>query len=828
MPALTGRSTHTADMIQDMPCCAPSPTLPSRHKPWRAHAFWRGAAEAWCLALQRALPSTLQPVLLPALLTVLLTACGGQGADGGAQAGDSPERFAVLGRNLSWERLGEAAPPLTLAWTAESGLEQWIQEFGLESANSPTSAQQSPVPRLIRPDGRGKVWLDSPLGAELATDVLHWLTLRGQTQGEMTLHLQWRAEGEDFSDQRASSPMTLTASEQSQTWSVPLSSLRGALSAGDVSEGVAQFRLLFQGRGSSLSLESVVLSSDFDTPFTSPVPTLRLAQRGVLRDGVILRGAGSLRADWTPAPRERLRLSLALAGATEAVEVVLRDAAGLLPARRLRCEPGAEWQDVAIDLSALNGASTQLVLELSPHGNPLTTLFVGSVLRMAPDPQPLPNVIVYLEDTLRADHLGSYGHSLPTDPHLQRMAQAGTLFEQTFAASSWTRPAVSTLHTSLDPFAHGNVTHNRKVSLAADTLAESLAQAGYLTASFVTNYHGGTWSGLDQGFDMAREPTANQTTQVKSTLTSAAIADSLDAYLMAHADERLFVFVHSLDPHQPFEPESDDLYTMTRRAPAAPSDPVARELADLALRYDSEILHNDRFLERLDSTLESLGQAESTVFVFTSDHGEAFGEHGQRHHRQSLFQEELHVPWLLRWPKRIAAGRRVDAWAGHLDLAPTLLGLLELQAPQSWQGRDLSPLVLPPDPDASSRSAASQTGLDLGRPVLSHFVEEDDRTEWMVVARAPYKLLLPLGPDGQTPGAPRLVHLGDDPLEKGLSLEAGQLQEELSEAERSARDALLQWALRTMGESRASALQGESEAMDPALQQWMREMGYLK
>jgi arylsulfatase A-like enzyme len=396
------------------------------------------------------------------------------------------------------------------------------------------------------------------------------------------------------------------------------------------------------------------------------------------------------------------------------------------------------------------------------------------------------------------------------------MAQQGAVFEQAFAASSWTRPSVSTIHTSLDPIAHGNLTFGDRVADAVDTLAETLAAEGYLTASFVTNYHGGGWSGLDQGFDEAHEATAHGSTRVTSTLTSAAVADPIDRFLTEHEGERVFVFVQSLDPHAPYEPLGADHYAFLRAAPPTPADmdPTQRQHADLALRYDAEILHNDRYLERLDATLETTGRAPRTLFVFASDHGEAFGEHGQVEHRKSLHQEELHVPWVLRWPGVVAPGRRIDAWAGHIDMAPTLLGLVGLEAPTGWGGRDLSSLL--------TTRPGSRAAPDLDRPLLVHMVHDDETRQSIAVVWEPYKLVMPLDETGQPTGPPQLLDLAADPDElQPLPLDVP------NSAGTEAARALEEWARRTLAESRASSVRGEAEPMSPAMREWMRAMGYL-
>lgn len=782
-----------------------------------------------------------------ALLLMAIAACGEPSP--AAPVG----RLAVLQRGLAWERLrgqgsDQPASALTLAWTAEAGLDQWTSPDGplpspvagvlhvdLEapgqagSANGSANGSETGKENGAALQAPG-LRLDGPTDTPFDPILHHWLTLRGTTATPLTLRVHWRSRDEAFSEERASAPMSLPASPEPQTWSLPLTTLRAAREAADVSEGVDQFRLVFRApagsEGNALDLESVVLSSDFDAPGDGALPQHRRGVAGVLRDGVALRLPGTLVAEVTPGPHDRLRLGLALAGSAVPVDVTLRDEGGTLEPHTVRCEPGAEWLDVALDLAPLHGRKARLMLEAKDAPTPFATVLVGGVMRLGPDGRDLPDVVFYVEDTLRADHLGTYGHSVATDPHLQRIAQDGAVFEHAFSASSWTRPSVSTIHTSLDPIAHGNLTFGDRVAEPVQTLAETLADAGYLTASFITNYHGGGWSGLDQGFDEAHEPTAHGSTRVTTTLTSAAVAGPIDRFLQEHEGERVYVFVQSLDPHTPYEPIGADHYALQRGMPAAPEDPVERERADLALRYDAEILHNDRLLQRLDDTLEATGRAANTLFLFASDHGEAFGEHGQMEHRKTLHQEELHVPWVVRWPGVVAPGTRLDAWVGHVDMAPTLLGLLKLDAPESWMGRNLSPLL------RDGTGTSGTTAPDLTHPLLVHMVHEDEVQQSIAVLRAPFKLIMPLDASGEPVGPARLLDLEADPEER-VDLIRGEATGDGTGSLTSSQAATIatameQWARRTLLESRAISVPGEAQPMDPAMRDWMREMGYLK
>jgi len=774
--------------------------------------------------------------------------------------------LAVLQRDFAWELDAPEPPaPLSLSWSFATGPEGWRLADG--------SAPRWHEGALAIELHDGVLLLDSPPDAVLDPELQQLLVLSGVPPADgsgMQLVVQWRAAGQEFSAERSTSPLPLTpsapapdeqtpgepASSQAsavQTWSLPLEQLRGVREATDATEGLAQLRLRFEPlaphegatTGAAFALHAVLVLSEFDSAGPGPLPTRRLGRAGIHRPGVALRAAGVAETALQPGDGERLWLALALAGSPEPLDVRVEDSTGRLPPQTLRCMPGADWQELALDLQPLAGRRAQLRIAFaSPQPPPRATLFVGGMLRLGDDGRDLPDVLLYVEDTLRSDVLGLYGSRLPTDPALAAIAAQGVVLDEVLAASNWTRPAISTLLTGLDPLAHGNTSHLRRLPASVETLAEALAAQGYQTAAFVTNYHAGSWSGLDQGFDRFDEPTAHGASARVDTLTSASIASPLAEHLQRHAGERLFVWAHSLDPHAPYQPPMDELLPMLRAAAAAgdtdgTADPAdtsgdlradRQELQDAWLRYAGEVRFNDERLAEVDAALSASGRAERTLFVFASDHGEGFGEHGQREHRKTLYQEELRVPWVLRWPGRLPAGERVDLCAGQVDMAPTLLGLLGLPVPVGWRGRDLSPVLRGSavvDGDGGGgrpggAAAAPVTSPSGARdvPLLVHSVREDDAGEWVAALLWPWKLIATLDASG-APQPLALHRLDTDPHETRDLLH--------EQSGRGARDALLAWLQRTLPESRArAAADAEAVRMSPELLRWMQAMGYLR
>jgi choline-sulfatase len=381
-------------------------------------------------------------------------------------------------------------------------------------------------------------------------------------------------------------------------------------------------------------------------------------------------------------------------------------------------------------------------------------------LACARAPTSRPNVIVYLVDTLRADHLGCYGAVTGASPHIDAFAAENALFAAAVAQSAWTRPAVTSLLTGLDPRRHGVEQRLHKVPEALDMLPEALQREGYQTAAFVTSAVVTAQFGFGQGFDLFRQRGKESIEPTRPT--SEWVHEQAVRWLgRRDRDRPFFLFLHSLDPHMPYTPPEP-----FRRRLAAHADPRAgakdRVVAlrdgalpaspgdedELGALYDAEIAANDAAFGRLIASLRELDLYDDLLLVFVSDHGEEFLDHGGWEHGATLYQEQLHIPFLLRAPAGLGAGRVVTTAVRQVDLAPTVLDILGKQIPAGMDGRSLVPLLR----GASPPPVPAFASLDLdGRRIES--VALDDR-----------KLILTLAHDRLRPGL-ELYSLAADPAE---------------------------------------------------------------
>ncbi len=758
-------------------------------------------------------------LLLTAVLAALLAGC---------DAHEDAPRYRVAQRDFLWEGAppDPARSPLSLAWT----FGETHAAPGAWTPLAPTAGTQATRrgKSVLALSGQGQLVIVGPGAGIVDPEVHHWLTFRVRTTTANRLTVSWRNTGESFSPDRSTTDLSLEATGDFVDYQIAMSSLRGIREAGDAAEGVEEFRLRFRGGAAddelAVDIEQIALVSDYDGLSDRGVHVGRLERLGVARQGMALRLPGVATLDVPAAAGDRLRFALAVVGAEQPADVILRERHGLLPEQRLHVQPGEGWVEHAIELP---GGALQFELEATGAHDARGVLLVGSVLRLQRTNEPRPPVVLYVEDTLRADHVTSLGYDHPTTPQLFRIAAQGCSFTHAWATASWTRPSVSSILTSLDPVAHGNQLHTRRIPASLTTLPEALAAQGYLTASFVTNYHAGAWSGLDQGFDVHAEPLAFGASDVTSTLTSDLIRDPIADFLARHADEQVFVFAHSLDPHAPYMPLADDVRAlMGDPSPRATSTAANRARFDEStLNYDAEVLHNDHALAALDATLQETGLFGRTLFVFASDHGEAFAEHGQWEHRQSLHEEELRVPWIMRLPGTVAAGLRVDTPVSLTDLAPTLFGLLDLPVPTEWSGRDLSALCRAGGADGAGEAAA-RTGTAVARPqplfadVVYHEPPRPGIRHEVAVVAWPFKLIATVDEQGACK-ATALFDLATDPAERNNLV---QLAAHAAQA-----DGLLAVARERLARGPLHPAEGaNAEGMDPALREWMVQLGYLR
>jgi arylsulfatase A-like enzyme len=336
-------------------------------------------------------------------------------------------------------------------------------------------------------------------------------------------------------------------------------------------------------------------------------------------------------------------------------------------------------------------------------------LAAAALLAACGEPDLRPNVVVVTFDTTRFDHTSLAGYARDTTPHLAALAAGGASFRTAYAPTSTTGPSHASLFTGETPLRHGVTKNGLPVPDAADTMAERFAAAGYATAAFVSSYVVSRRFAFDQGFATFDDEFDRATsTFTEKFWEGTELAGGFDrradettrravAWLDAHARRGpFFLFVHYFDPHAPYVPPAA---WSGRFPPPEGGDALARDVA----HYDAEIAFTDAALGELLAALERLGQTPRTLVVVTADHGEGLMEHGHMEHGVSVYEEQVRIPLVLRWPGKVAAARALDAPVSLVDVAPTVYELLGLPTDgAAFEGRSLvRALASGGEPDAA-------------------------------------------------------------------------------------------------------------------------------
>ena len=321
-----------------------------------------------------------------------------------------------------------------------------------------------------------------------------------------------------------------------------------------------------------------------------------------------------------------------------------------------------------------------------------------------------PNLVVIIIDTLRADRLGAYGFGNDASPELDTYAHGGVRFASVFASSSWTRPSVGALLTSLYPRTLGIYDEEgHALNESFTTLPEVLREHGYWTLGATANPNINSSFNFDQGFDhyidsnvlwewMPEEPGKKLETE-QALHSGTKLYQALEAQLSRVEHRPFYAQVTVMEVH-----EASREYA----AGSDPSDPAAEEAEpspeETERRYFEAVQQASREAHAFIRTLSALAQGEQTLFVVTSDHGEGLSDHPQvgrsRRHGLLLYESQLRVPLILySTAGDLPAGRVIETPVRLLDLMPTILDYAAVPAPDGIEGRSLLPLLR--DEDAS-------------------------------------------------------------------------------------------------------------------------------
>jgi arylsulfatase A-like enzyme len=320
-----------------------------------------------------------------------------------------------------------------------------------------------------------------------------------------------------------------------------------------------------------------------------------------------------------------------------------------------------------------------------------------------------PNIILITIDTLRADHLSCYGYPRQTSPFIDSIARESTVFTGAYSTSSWTAPSMASIFTGLYPRGHGvvhGVAQGPSAAITGQemlvndfaTMAEIFKKAGYTTFGVSSNGHISRGTGFGQGFDyfdihwFMKSPASNLS--VKKWLNPIRKAS------------RYFLWIHYFDPHNPYAPrlpwyrayiaQSNSYSKWLREVMPNPKEFIeelktdANGLNVLKDRYDSEINYCDYYIKELFALLQP---GENTLVIITADHGEAFLEHGQLLHGDTLFEEEIRIPLIIKVPGKNKTAKTLPQVVSNRDILATLVDFTGMKPGVEIPGKSLMSLI---------------------------------------------------------------------------------------------------------------------------------------
>ena len=393
------------------------------------------------------------------------------------------------------------------------------------------------------------------------------------------------------------------------------------------------------------------------------------------------------------------------------------------------------------------------------------------------------NVLLITIDTLRADHCSVLGYERDTTPRLSKLAKQGALFELAYAPTATTAPSHVSIFTGLYPLTHQIVRNGLILPNEFETMAEHFTHEGYQTAALVSSFVLHSKFNYGQGFQYYYDEMQGHEASAIGEWKAHDLKGGLDRrasftsnraiqWLQTQRDPKrpFFLFVHYFDPHHPYTPPKP--FNTKYLSPANLAN--KKSLATHIAMYDGEIAFTDQQLGRLLDALDKFDLADNTLVVITSDHGEGLMQHGWLQHGIHIYEELVHVPLLIRWPKHVRAGLVLPEPVEVVDLPRTIFSLIGLKGDGPlFEGRNLA-------------AALTGTGsLDPNRPIFLHrrrYPKMKLGQQWVqgekfAIRSGRWKYIL-----GEEEHTQELFDLAVDPLEKNnLFDEQSQLANQLAD-----------------------------------------------
>jgi arylsulfatase A-like enzyme len=323
------------------------------------------------------------------------------------------------------------------------------------------------------------------------------------------------------------------------------------------------------------------------------------------------------------------------------------------------------------------------------------------------------NVIMIMVDTFRPDWIGCYGNQNISTPHIDALARDGVRFSTVYAQATHTKPSTASLLTSRYPSEHRAIHKNDVLPNSVTTVAEVYAKAGYYCGGIVTNVNLAPIYNFQQGFNEftylppkylfgANESASRSIIYGVIRLIRMKLVKSLwvqhfyrsgetvtgyvTNFMQREKDKKFFLFVHYMDPHDPYFEHPYDGKGYSR---AAMPNPDPKFVEPFKHNYTQEIEYMDGWIGKVVEDLKSNGLYDNSLIVLTADHGEEFYEHGGWWHGTTLHEEQVRIPLIIKFPGGVEAGTVRNDLARSIDITPTILELSGIDRPELMHGSGL-------------------------------------------------------------------------------------------------------------------------------------------
>ena len=309
-------------------------------------------------------------------------------------------------------------------------------------------------------------------------------------------------------------------------------------------------------------------------------------------------------------------------------------------------------------------------------------------------------VILLVVDAMRPDRMSTYGFDRETTPNLSALADDGLIFTNFYVNGNWTRPTSTTILTGLPPSMHRVEKQSDRLSLDIPTLAQSLEQGGVVTGAVVGNGNAGSVYGLDRGFSYY----ADTVKHWRGLPSAQDVVDLGVPFIKKNVDKSFFLMMFMVDPHDPYgAPGQYENFFVKDKSVRLVRSPhwergkyTAAEIERMKATYDGAVRYVDDTLGKLFKKLKDMGLYDKSTIIVTSDHGEAFGEHGVFMHAHHLYDEIIRAPLIIKPAKIGKPGGYNHYLFDTTDLMPTILGHYKIKSAKPLPGNDIMASMVNP------------------------------------------------------------------------------------------------------------------------------------